>query len=55
MREDGRNCTDFREYWIETGNLVQANGSCRIVFPDSDLEIVIGVKCSVDDCKNNEN
>ena len=43
-RADGRGCGDFREYYIETGNLIQADGSSQIKIPDSDTTILVGIK-----------
>ena len=37
IREDGRTTADLREYWIEIGNLLQSNGSSKVVYSDSDL------------------
>ena len=44
VRADGRGCGDFREYYIESGNLLQADGSSQVKIPDSDTTILIGIK-----------
>jgi exosome complex component RRP42 len=49
LREDGRDCQDFRDYYLETNNLLQANGSSRVIFPDCSTQILIGIKAQIVD------
>jgi exosome complex RNA-binding protein Rrp42 (RNase PH superfamily) len=49
LREDGRDCQDFRDYYLETNNLLQANGSSRVIFPDCATQILIGIKAQIED------
>jgi len=48
MRGDGRGCGDFREYFIQTGNLLHANGSSLVKIPDTDTSILVGIKAQID-------
>jgi len=47
IRSDGRNNNDFREVWMESGTLSQANGSCTLYDPDSSAKIHIGIKLEI--------
>jgi len=47
VRNDGRGNTDIRDIWLQMGTLNQANGSCTIYDPDTQVKIHIGIKVIV--------
>jgi exosome complex component RRP42 len=47
MRADGRSRHDFRSFEVESGVAPQTNGSCRLRCPQSNTDILVGVKLEI--------
>ncbi|EGC37720.1 hypothetical protein DICPUDRAFT_29826 [Dictyostelium purpureum] len=45
IRSDGRNRVDYRNFSLETGEIIHANGSARVKL--SDTEVLVGVKAEI--------